>query len=95
MWKFNLLVLLSLVPRVDGRELWVQGWRAAPAGLTSTNSLSKSMETSQRVGHYLNCLRGQRKQIMGAVIKGVPKKPQSKINLFTPPKSKQGSPRYP
>lgn len=33
--------------RVDGRDLWVQGWRAAPAGLNLTNSLSKSMERSQ------------------------------------------------
>lgn len=78
MWKFNLLVLLSLVPRVDGRELWVRGWRPAPAGLTSTNSLSKSMETSQRVGHYLKCLCGQQKQITGAIIKGVPKNLKAK-----------------
>lgn len=46
MLKFNLCVLLALVLRVGGRELWVQAeelgplaWRGVPAGLNSTNSL--------------------------------------------------------
>lgn len=38
MLKSNLSVLLSLVPRVGGGELWVQGWRAGPSGLESCPS---------------------------------------------------------
>lgn len=101
MLKLSLFVFLSLAPwMVLALAEWMVGISGCRAGELPQLAWIWQIPwvkawREARVGHYLKCLCGQGKQIIGAIIKGVPKHPQSKIKLFTPAKSKQGSARHP
>lgn len=83
--KFTLPLLLQQ-PR-GGRELWVQGWRAATAGVIKLIPLiraSTSSWTIKRVENYLNYFSEKGKEYIGPTIKDKNKQnQQSQIKLFT------------
>lgn len=103
--NINWLLLIFTLPVLlqqpgGGRELWVQGWRAATAGfiqLIPSVRPSTSSQTIKRAGNYLNYFSvGKGSRVIGPTTKDENKQnQQSQIKLFTAPKQSQAWPNSP